>query len=90
MIRARILVIITIIGVTFVIPQQLTLAQESKTGGHVHYTKSAEQDRPGPTGALAPRLLKLGNHQFPVSTTNKDAQLFINQGAESLVRFQPR
>lgn len=80
MIRARILVIMTIIGVTFVIPQQLTLAQESKTGGHVHYTKSAEQDRPGPTGALAPRLLKLGNHQFPVSTTNKNAQLFINQG----------
>lgn len=80
MIRARILVIVTVIGVAFVFPQQLTLAQESKSTGHVHYTKSAEQDRPGPTGALAPRLLKLGNHQFPVSTTNTDAQLFINQG----------
>ena len=87
MIRARILMIITVIGAAFVIPQQLTSAQESKTGGHVHYTKSAEQDRPGPTGALAPRLLKLGNHQFPVSTTNKDAQLFINQGVNLSYAF---
>src|SRR4029453_18108233 len=79
-VRARILVIIAIIGVTFVLSQQLTSAQESKPGGHVHYTKSAEFDRAAPSGALAPRLLKLGNHQFPVSTTNKDAQLFINQG----------
>ena len=77
---ARTLAIISIYGVTLVGSQQLTLAQESKAGGHVHYTKSAEQDRPGPTGALAPHLLKLGNHQFPVSTTNKNAQAFMNQG----------
>jgi tetratricopeptide (TPR) repeat protein len=29
---------------------------------------------------LAPRLQKLGNHVFPVSTKNKQAQLFMNQG----------
>src|SRR4030095_6165678 len=78
-IQARMLVVGTIIGATFVAAQQPTFAQESKAGGHVHYTKSAEQDRPGPTGALAPHLLKLGNHQFPVSTKNKDAQAFMNQ-----------
>lgn len=79
-IQARTFAIISAVGVIFAASQQLTLAQESKAGGHVHYTKSAEQDRPGPNGALAPRLLKLGNHQFPVSTTNKNAQAFMNQG----------
>ena len=47
---------------------------------HVHYKKSAEQDKPSPTGALAPRLQNLGKHQFPVTTKSKEAQLFINQG----------
>jgi len=60
--------------------QRLTLAQETQPGGHVHYTKSADQDKAGPGGILAPRLQKLGNHQFPVSTKNKQAQLFMNQG----------
>lgn len=71
-------VIIATLGVIFCIAQP-TFAQESKTG-HVHYTKSADQDKPSLTGALAPRLQKLGNHQFPVTTKNKNAQLFINQG----------
>jgi len=58
-----------------------SLGQSSSSGpGHVHYKKSKEQDKPSPTGALAPRLQNLGNHRFPVSTRNKDAQLFINQG----------
>jgi tetratricopeptide (TPR) repeat protein len=60
--------------------ERLTLAQERQSGGHVHYTKSADQDKAGPGGVLAPRLQKLGNHQFPVSTKNKQAQLFMNQG----------
>jgi tetratricopeptide (TPR) repeat protein len=69
-----------ILGGTIVASRQMTFAQDSKTGSHVHYTKSADQDKPSPTGAVAPRLQKLGNHQFPVSTKNKDAQLFMNQG----------
>jgi tetratricopeptide (TPR) repeat protein len=69
-----------VLGVTMVASYRLTLAQDSKTGYHVHYTKSAEQDKPSPTGAVAPRLQKLGNHQFQVTTNNKDAQLFMNQG----------
>jgi tetratricopeptide (TPR) repeat protein len=47
---------------------------------HVHYKKSADQDKPSPTGALAPRLQNLGKHTFTVTTKSKEAQLFINQG----------
>ena len=47
--------------------------------GHVHYKEPAD---PGvsPTGAVAPRLQNLGTHTFPVSTKNRQAQLFMNQG----------
>jgi tetratricopeptide (TPR) repeat protein len=54
-------------------------------GGHVHYT--ALQDRPSPTGALAPRLQNLGSHTFPVSTRNRDAQRFMNQGLNLAYAF---
>jgi tetratricopeptide (TPR) repeat protein len=74
------MIIVGILGVTFAGFQRLTFAQDLQTGNHVHYTKSADQDKPSPTGAVAPRLQKLGNYQFPVSTKNKDAQLFMNQG----------
>jgi hypothetical protein len=36
---------------------------------------------------LAPRLQKLGNHVFPVSTKNKQAQLFMNQGLNLTYAF---
>jgi tetratricopeptide (TPR) repeat protein len=68
------------IAVPFISGPPLTQAQEKQSGGHVHYTKSADQDKAGPGGVLAPRLQKLGSYQFPVSTKNKEAQLFINQG----------
>ena len=48
-------------------------------GGHVHY-KAPPEESVSPTGALAPRLQKLGDHTFPVSTKNAQAQLFMNQG----------
>lgn len=76
---ARVLIAIGIIGMTLVAAGRQTFAQEAKTG-HVHYKKSADQDKPAPSGALAPRLQKLGKHQFPVTTKNKNAQLFMNQG----------
>ncbi|HYX30587.1 MAG TPA: hypothetical protein VE863_18775 [Pyrinomonadaceae bacterium] len=47
---------------------------------HVHYRASAETTQTTPTGQIAPRLQKLGTHVFPVSTNNKQAQLFMNQG----------
>jgi tetratricopeptide (TPR) repeat protein len=60
--------------------QQVIVAQDQKpVPGHVHY-KEPTQQTASPTGALAPRLQKLGSHVFPVSTTNKQAQLFMNQG----------
>ncbi len=60
--------------------QEMTLAQEQKSPmGHVHYKEPAQQTV-SPTGAIAPRLQKLGDHKFPVSTKNAQAQLFMNQG----------
>src|SRR5207244_7967520 len=46
---------------------------------HVHYNAPA-QEVAAPTAAIAPRLQKLGTHAFPVSTKNRQAQLFMNQG----------
>ena len=60
------------------IPQH-TLAQDKSGPNHVHYKEPTQQSI-SPTGALAPRLQNLGNHAFPVSTKNRRAQLFMNQG----------
>ena len=54
-------------------------AQDQKLPNHVHYKEPAQQGV-SPTGAIAPRLQKLGDHKFPVSTKNAQAQLFMNQG----------
>lgn len=43
--------------------------------------------KPGPTGALAPRLQNLGTHTFPVTIRSKQAQLFINQGVNLAYGF---
>ncbi len=63
-----------------ILSQQIISAQDQKSSpNHVHYKEPAQQTV-SPTGALAPRLQKLGNHVFPVSTKNQQAQLFMNQG----------
>ncbi len=54
-------------------------AQNPPMPNHVHYKEPAQQGV-SPTGAIAPRLQKLGDHKFPVSTKNAQAQLFMNQG----------
>jgi tetratricopeptide (TPR) repeat protein len=59
--------------------QGVASAQDQKSPNHVHYIVPAQQGV-SPTGAIAPRLQKLGTHVFPVSTKNKQAQLFMNQG----------
>ena len=67
-------------GVTLIAFQQTTLAQAPQPApNHVHYIEPPQQST-SPTGAIAPRLQKLGSHVFPVSTKNKQAQLFMNQG----------
>ncbi|MGH9872878.1 MAG: hypothetical protein ACRD9S_10480, partial [Pyrinomonadaceae bacterium] len=58
----------------------ICFAQDQKSvPNHVHYKEPAQQTV-SPTGAIAPRLQKLGTHTFPVSTRNAQAQLFMNQG----------
>jgi len=54
---------------------------------HKHYEVSAHAQQPGPNGELAPRLQNLGTHTFPVSTRNRDAQRFINQGLNLAYAF---
>ena len=49
-------------------------------GGHQHYVQSDSANKPGSDGQLAPRLQNLGTHTFPVSTRNRLAQQYINQG----------
>ena len=72
-------------------PHQAPAAPGSDSGGsHQHYAVAPEASRPSPTGALAPRLQNLGTHTFPVTTTSKDAQAFISQGLNLVVRVQPR
>jgi tetratricopeptide (TPR) repeat protein len=58
----------------------------STGGSHVHYAEPPAQGA-SPTGALAPRLQNLGAHAFPVSTRNRQAQLFINQGLNLAYAF---
>src|SRR5205085_2778872 len=54
---------------------------------HKHYEASAEAAQPNAQGELAPRLQSLGSHTFPVSTTNADAQAFMNQGLNLAYAF---
>jgi tetratricopeptide (TPR) repeat protein len=57
------------------------------SGSHKHYEHSDEANQPGPNGQIAPRLQNLGSHAFPVSTQNRDAQLFVNQGLNLAYAF---
>jgi tetratricopeptide (TPR) repeat protein len=53
----------------------------AQTTNHKHYQEpEGLAEQASPTGQIAPRLQNLGSHTFPVTTSSKDAQLFINQG----------
>jgi tetratricopeptide (TPR) repeat protein len=54
---------------------------------HVHYADSPATAKPAPGGALAPRLQRLGDHTFPVTTKSQRAQLFIDQGVNLAYGF---
>ncbi len=60
---------------------------QAQSGSHKHYEHSHLATQPGPGGVLAPRLQNLGSHVFPVSTQNRDAQLYINQGLNLAYAF---
>ena len=68
-----------------VIPVQAQ-TQTPQAGGHVHYAEPPAQQATT-TGAIAPRLQNLGTHAFPVSTRNRQAQLFMNQGLNLAYAF---
>lgn len=55
------------------------VAQAPGGGGHVHYA-APQAPQPSPDGAIAPRLQNLGSHTFKVSTRNRQAQQFFDQG----------
>ena len=77
---ARLVLTTAIVCFTVIANNQNGFAQDQKAmPNHVHYKESAQQGV-SPTGAVAPRLQKLGSHTFPVSTKNAQAQLFMNQG----------
>ena len=67
-------------------PGLLAADTESVTT-HKHYEDAPEAETPGPTGELAPRLQNLGEHAFPVSTQNAEAQKFVNQGLKLAYAF---
>ncbi|BCT68476.1 hypothetical protein [Nitrosospira sp. NRS527] len=52
-------------------------ASLSSKSVHKHHE---QRDQSSPDDKAAPRLLNLGSHTFPVSTRNKLAQKYINQG----------
>ena len=77
---SRFLLTLIATSVTLIAFQKTILAQnQPPVPNHVHYIEPAQQSK-SPTGAIAPRLQNLGNHLFPVTTKNRQAQLFINQG----------
>ncbi|HXG56917.1 MAG TPA: hypothetical protein VNJ03_16180 [Vicinamibacterales bacterium] len=63
-----------------------TAPQSPPAPNHKHYTEPAQQ-QPSPSGAVAPRLQNLGAHTFLVSTKNRQAQRFINQGVNLAYAF---
>jgi tetratricopeptide (TPR) repeat protein len=62
-------------------------AQAPPAPVHKHYETPADAPAPVPGMPLAPRLQNLGVHTFPVSTTHKQAQLFMNQGLNLAYAF---
>jgi tetratricopeptide (TPR) repeat protein len=77
---SRLFLTLVATSVTLIAFQKTILAQtQQPVPNHVHYIEPAQQTK-SPTGAIAPRLQKLGTHTFPVSTKNAQAQLFMNQG----------
>ena len=64
----------------FADPGESIPASTASEAAHKHYAQSNPASQADRDGQVAPRLLNLGPHTFPVSTRNKLAQQFINQG----------
>jgi tetratricopeptide (TPR) repeat protein len=75
--QSRLIFLVCAIGGLLWLGAMPSLAEQTH---HQHYAMVEGQDKPGPDGSLAPRLLNLGKHTFPVTTKSELAQEFINQG----------
>jgi len=84
--KANKLLLLTTAGI-FAVAAGPARAQDDQKPHHQHYEKGDGKMQASPTGALAPRLQNLGSHTFLVSTRNKQAQLFINQGVNLAYGF---
>lgn len=62
-------------------------AQTPPPPAHKHYDTPAGYAQAAPGEPVAPRLQNLGVHTFPVSTKNRQAQIFINQGLNLTYAF---
>jgi tetratricopeptide (TPR) repeat protein len=81
------LVVLTGIGTSAGLPARSD-AQQAPPTGHVHYvTPPRPAAQASPSGALAPRLQNLGAHVFTVTTANRQAQRFMNQGLNLAYAF---
>jgi tetratricopeptide (TPR) repeat protein len=79
--------LVALFVVAAAVPRAIAQTDPQAQGSHKHYEHSPEADQPGPGGQIAPRLQNLGSHTFPVSTKNRDAQLFVNQGLNLAFAF---
>jgi tetratricopeptide (TPR) repeat protein len=71
-----------------IVPRALAQTEsQAQSGSHKHYEHSDLANQAGPGGVLAPRLQNLGSHTFPVTTLNRDAQLYVNQGLNLAYAF---
>ena len=61
-------------------PVVTSVAAQTATPSHKHYDEPKNAPAPAPGQPLAPRLLNLCVHTFPVSTRVARAQQFMNQG----------
>ena len=68
-------------------PRAVAQTPTASGPNHKHYEPSALGEQASPTGALAPRLQNLGSHTFPVTTTIREAQVFVNQGLNLAYAF---
>jgi tetratricopeptide (TPR) repeat protein len=85
---ARRTLTIALILAVVIVPRALAQTEpKAQTGSHKHYEHSELATQPGPGGVLAPRLQNLGSHTLPVTTLNRDAQLYINQGLNLAYAF---
>lgn len=63
------------------------LAAPAAAQTHKHYAESGQAAEAGPDGALAPRLLDLGAHTFPVTACASPAQVYVSQGVNLAYGF---